>query len=484
MKKFRDSTIPLFRNLLIALCAVSAVSARNVDLSTVPNRDTVQLTIYNSEDLTLVRETRLITFNTGINPLQFSWANTLIDPSSVELNFLTSPDKLEIIDTTFPHDKPEQLTWNVASEINGEARVEITYFTSGISWSADYVLIADPDEETLTFDGYVRVTNNSGEDYENAGVRLVVGKINLVEKIAELAMRAKQKSELSKSAAKMVMRGSLAAPAPAAMAAEVRRLDGSFDTFAGGVMLFDAEEKIITKESLSEYFIFTIPGTETVPNGWSKRMRAIEAENVPFAIKYRYRPAEYGDKLVRIWSLTNDAESKLGESPIPDGAVRVFRQNGRDGLAFLATMNTKYVPAGDKLELNLGADPEVIFELLKLRVSRDNIWLKLVGMDTYHKADAPGVDIDMRSTVEGWDEHGFFNQRVRNFTAKPIDVEVRRTYSGDNDFISKIPGAKNHDNYTAEFSFNVPPGASSDNLFEILTRKGRNTKQNRLTVVN
>src|SRR6478609_7579518 len=60
----------------------------NVDLSTVPKRNTVQLTIYNSEDITLVRETRTVTFKKGVNPLQFSWAGTLIDPSSVELKFL------------------------------------------------------------------------------------------------------------------------------------------------------------------------------------------------------------------------------------------------------------------------------------------------------------------------------------------------------------------------------------------------------------
>ena len=46
--------------------------AENIDLSTVPARDTVQLTIYNSEDLTLVRETRKVTFKKGANPLQFS----------------------------------------------------------------------------------------------------------------------------------------------------------------------------------------------------------------------------------------------------------------------------------------------------------------------------------------------------------------------------------------------------------------------------
>ena len=62
--------------LLVMVGAVTLAHARNVDLSTVPERKTVQLTIYNSEDLTLVRETRTVTFKKGNNPLQFSWANT------------------------------------------------------------------------------------------------------------------------------------------------------------------------------------------------------------------------------------------------------------------------------------------------------------------------------------------------------------------------------------------------------------------------
>ena len=124
--------------------AVFAVRAENVDLSTVPARNTVQLTIYNSEDLTLVRETRKVTFTPGVNPLQFSWANTLIDPTSVELRFLTHGEKLTVLDTTFPHAKPQILYWNVQSELDGEATIEITYFTSGISWSADYIGIAGP----------------------------------------------------------------------------------------------------------------------------------------------------------------------------------------------------------------------------------------------------------------------------------------------------------------------------------------------------
>ncbi|MDP6557455.1 MAG: hypothetical protein QGG71_22510, partial [Pirellulaceae bacterium] len=175
--------------ILFAGCCwlVAQARAENVDLSTVPNRDTVQLTIYNSEDITLVRETRKISFKKGGNPLQFSWANTLIDPTSVELRFLTDPDKLDVLDTTYPHAKPQMLYWNVQSDIDGEATIEITYFTSGISWSADYVLVANREESQVGFEGFVRVHNNSGEEYEDAQVRLVVGKINLVEKIAKLA---------------------------------------------------------------------------------------------------------------------------------------------------------------------------------------------------------------------------------------------------------------------------------------------------------
>src|ERR1700743_2679999 len=118
--------ILVLASLMMAFVASVQSHAKNVDLSTVPKRDTVELTIYNSEDITLVRETRVVTFKKGINPLQFSWANTLIDPSSVELSFLTSADKLELEDTTYPHDKPQMLYWNVHSEFDGEATIQIT----------------------------------------------------------------------------------------------------------------------------------------------------------------------------------------------------------------------------------------------------------------------------------------------------------------------------------------------------------------------
>ena len=204
-----------------------------------------------------------MSFKKGANPLQFSWANTLIDPTSVELRFLTHADKLDLLDTTFPHDKPQMLYWNVQSEMDGEATIEITYFTSGISWSADYVCIANPDETQMGFEGFVRVSNNSGEEYEDAQVRLVVGKINLVEKIAQLAQhRARTRSRSWRTARSELRRqGCRRCRWTRPMREAGRGCRGERQP---------AKPKEIIKEGLSEYFIYTIEGTETIPNGWSQ----------------------------------------------------------------------------------------------------------------------------------------------------------------------------------------------------------------------
>ncbi|NLX98848.1 MAG: DUF4139 domain-containing protein [Rhodopirellula sp.] len=443
----------------------------NVDLSTVPSRDTVQLTIYNSEDLTLVCETRVVSFKKGVNPLQFSWANTLIDPTSVRLRFVTHPEKLELLDTTFPHSKPQMLYWNVQSEMDGEATVELTYFTSGISWSADYLCIANLDETEMGFEGFVRVFNNSGEEYENAQVRLVVGKINLVEKIAQLArIKLDEVPSLEKAEREVLGKEVLKrAMEPAGMAGRPTAPAPS------------AKPKEIIKEGLSEYFIYTIEGAETIPNGWSKRMRSFEGQTVPFKVRYRYRAPEYGDQLVRMYLLTNNKESKLGTTPLPDGMVRVFRQNGQDGLSFLVAQQIKYIPIGDKIELNLGPDPEVIFELVKLKTWRDNLWVQIQGADVFKRVDEPGVQIEVNSSVVGWDDHTLFAQRIRNYTKKPIDVEIRRILPGHIAFRSSL-GAKNFDYQTVEYHATVKPMEKASLPYEVLQHQGRNAKQNSVTV--
>src|SRR5210317_2105980 len=175
--------------ILLILMSTTNISRAKVDLVTLPSRDTVQLTIYNSADMTLVRESRALTLKDGANKLQFSWANTLIDPTSLEMLPKANADKIDIADLTYPPRVRNLGLWNVDSDVSGKVPVEITYLTSGLSWRAFYMGTLSPDEKTMRLQGYVRVTNNSGEDYENAQTRLIVGKVHILDQIAELARR-------------------------------------------------------------------------------------------------------------------------------------------------------------------------------------------------------------------------------------------------------------------------------------------------------
>ena len=456
----------------LTLSLTAAAGAKNVDLSTIPPRDTVQLTIYNSEDLTLVRETRHLTFKKGMNPLQFSWVNTLIDPTSVELRFKSHADKLDLFDTTFPHDKPQMLYWNVRSEWDGDAVVEITYFTSGITWSADYVCVSDPADEKMSFDGFVRITNNSGEDYEDAQVRLVVGTINLVEKVADLARRGMISDEEAKDYF-------LGAKKPADFKPRARRaLRGAV---AGKLAEAEAAApKEIVKEGLSEYFIYTIEGTETVKHTWSKRMRSFQGKQVPFRIQYRYRPAEYGDQLVRLFLLRNDEASSLGTTPLPDGVVRLYRDNGRDGLSFLVQQRIEYVPVGQEIVLNLGHDPEVIHELVRLESWRDTFWFHRQGLNVYVNPDQ-GHRIEIKDRVAGWDDHQKWVERIRNYRDQPIDVEIRRSFVGHVFFRSRL-SPKLYDYRSPQFTARIEAGEKKELAYHVVTRQGYDKKQDNVTL--
>lgn len=463
----------------LALCLfVLPALAKNIDLSTVPDRDTVQLTIYNSADLTLVRETRKVVFREGNNPLQFSWANTLIDPTSVQLRFLNHADRLDVLDTTFPHDRPQVLVWNVGSEHAGEATIEISYFTSGVSWSADYTVIANAEESAASVEGYVTVSNRSGEDYEDAQVRLVVGTINLVEQIAELARRAgKDMSQL-----------------PRREMNEFRhRATRSNIAYADGLMAAEsvpatAAPKKIVKQGLSEYFIFTIEGREDIGHNSRKRLPSFAADAAPLKVQYRYRPREYGDQLVRLFLMTNDTDSDMGTSPLPDGQVRIFREKSGDvvsggGLSFLSRQQVKYIPIGDRLELNLGVDPNVGFELITQRTFRDNIWMREQGVKVLTRVDQPGVRIDRRASVAGWDQHEVMIRRVRNDTPRKIDIEIRQGIPGDATFISRLDATR-FDNQTLVYGGTLGPGERYDATYEVVTKQGTNAKQSRVEIVD
>jgi hypothetical protein len=353
--------------VLAALMAAAGVAQAAVDLVTLPTREGTQLTIYNSEDITMVREHRLLTVKEGVNRIQFSWANTLIDPTSIEFRILDQQDKVDLVDTTYPSGRNDALQWNIKSQVAGKLPVEIRYFTSGITWSADYVGIANEDESKLQVTGYVRVLNNSGELYDNAQTRLVVGTINLVEKIADLARRPPPGGP-----------GATAAPAPlaprgAAMLDKVQEFDrraAESKLDVGGLLVEKGKE--VQKQGLSEYFLFTIEGREDIKDKEPKRLVALKAADVPLECIYKLTDRDGGQQFTKFYRFKNQklldeqgkekklsAMENLGLSPLPNGTVRLFSEYKSKDLAYVGGTETKYVPIGDRVEVNVGPDKDI-----------------------------------------------------------------------------------------------------------------------------
>jgi hypothetical protein len=417
----------IFLGGLASLAATSVVRG-DVNLVTIPRREGTQLTIYNSVDVTMVRESRLLTLKKGINRIQFTWANTLIDPTSIDFRILDKQDEINLLDTTFPAGRNDALQWNIDSELAGKVPIEIRYFTSGITWSADYVGIANRDETTLRLTGYVRVFNHSGEEYENAETRLVVGNINLVEKIADLAGRPPPIAENYLDFAEKDRSKLRADFDDSVKLAEELAAGGKG---GGGEMPLEGKKGVV-KQGLSEYFLFAIEGREEIKDKEPKRLVALEVREAPLEVLYKLTDRDGGAQFSKFYRFQNTklldkrgkeqdvpAMENLGLSPLPNGDVRLFFEYANKDLAYVGGTTTKYVPIGDRLEVNVGTDPDItIAHRLK-----DHKTTNVVSRQ-YKRRESD--DIVVLYDLIDYDETLYYEDEIVNGKSKPVKVEIER----------------------------------------------------------
>ncbi len=169
--------------------------------------------------------------------------------------------------------------------------------------------------------------------------------------------------------------------------------------------------KEVKKEGLSEYFLYTIEGTETIPNGWSKRLPSFDVDEVEVINLYKYEEQRYGRRVMRFLSFKNDTEHNLGETPIPGGMLKVFRGvDDEQHLAYTGQSSFKYIPVDEDVELNLGGVSDVVVEP------------KLMDYETQN------YKFDRRRNISGWDEVRTFKIEVRNTRDIAVKLEIKRNF--------------------------------------------------------
>lgn len=449
--------------------------ASNIELNVLPRRDDVQLTIYNAEDLTLVREKRKLTLKRGWNWLQFMWSNTLIDPTSLSLEPQTHADRIEITQLVYPPRLNELARWTIFSEIDGEAEFELTYFTSGLKWNAFYEATLTPDEQAMQLRSFVRVDNGSGEDYENAQTRLVVGEINLVEPIAELARRPAYRN---RDIATGYGRAAGDRDESWGFINEINDLSGEISL---GETVDFAKQKEVFKQALSEYQLYTIEGRETIPDQWGKRLPSFDVQEIGVTNLYKFDEERWGSNTMRFLSFANTEVCQLGETPLPNGDVRVFG-TGRDGspsrpqsapggralpLSYIGATGIKYIPVGEEVELELGTAQKVKVEPKLMRTRTENYeFLENIPNDD---DDDPGP---VNGDVSGWDEITNWKLELTNTRDLPVKLEITRATGSTDWEISTDTPFEKQDASHIRFTVTLEPRSKLHLEYELTVHHG------------
>ncbi|MEI8316294.1 MAG: hypothetical protein WCG79_12705, partial [Verrucomicrobiota bacterium] len=154
------------------LMATSATYAR-VKLVALPERARVVVSLAHP-DATLVEEERVLTLQKGVNKVDFSWAGVNIDPGSIQIRMLSHPDKVPVLNTSYPPNE-NALVWEISSPAAQEERVRISYLLSGLNRDIVYRAVAESDEKAMTLRNYLRLRNDSGEDLTDAEIGIGYG---------------------------------------------------------------------------------------------------------------------------------------------------------------------------------------------------------------------------------------------------------------------------------------------------------------------
>jgi len=385
--------------IAVALASCMLPAFGDVDLTMVPERDEVELVVYGNQDVTIVRDRRTIGLHEGTNTIEFTWADTRIDPTSIKIRAVKAPEKVLIQQATYPPNRENTLVWAIEATEPGDYLMEVSYFTAGITWQPHYRVVANDDESKLQLFGAIELINGSGEDYDNANAKLVVGDLHLVQPVAELAGKK------------------------VSLLADMRMLGRAFHTrgagfgaggYGGGGMggqVAEEEEEeggppSIAMAGIGEYFIYTIEGRHDIDDGWRDRFAAISGPGVPVTVRHKYDPQRWGDAARKFYVFRNVEPSTLGATPLAKGTAYVLRTRDAQGLVPVTTTQMPYTPIGEELELDVGGDTLVAVER------------KLMD---YKKVE---LSFDRYNRVSGYDTEESFSIEVRNRSEKPIEIEL------------------------------------------------------------
>ena len=191
------------------------------------------------------------------------------------------------------------------------------------------------------------------------------------------------------------------------------------------------------KQGLSEYFLFTIEGREDIKDKEPKRLVALKVADVPLECFYKLTDRDGGQGFTKFYRFKNvklldeqgkekklSAMENLGLSPLPNGTVRLFSEYKTKDLAYVGGTETKYVPIGDRVEVNVGPDKDITIH----RRLKDQKITNVVVRQYKRRLDDQFV---LYYDLVDYDETFFFEEEI--VSGKPVvaKTEVERQFDAN-----------------------------------------------------
>ena len=300
------------------------------------------------------------------------------------------------------------LTWTINSAEAATFDAEIAYVTGGLSWQADYNIVAADKGDMIDIVGWVTFKNQSGAAFKQAKVKLMAGDVNKLQE-------------------------------------EPRMLHRKAMAMATDAMM----EEAVTEKSFDEFHLYTVARSVTLRDQETKQVEFIRGNGVkaPKIFVYDGATMNYGawnfyrgegDYGVpthkKVWVLRefkNSKENNLG-MPLPKGRLRFYSQDDDGSLQFTGENQIDHTPKDETVRVYVGNSFDLVGERRR----------------TAYKVDNANKQLDET-----------FEIKVRNRKKEPVEIRVVEHLTRFDNWEVKEKSAefRKLDSHTIEFPVTLKP---------------------------
>lgn len=231
------------------------------------------------------------------------------------------------------------LSWKLNAGTAGKLDAELAYVTGGLSWHADYNIVATEKSDLIDLVGWVTFNNQSGKTFLDAKIKLMAGDVNKVQPRSETAPGA----------------------------------------FAGKVAMMDAMEAPVTEKAFSEFHLYTIGRPATLRDHETKQVEFVRAQGVNalrifvydgatenYGVWPMYRgTGDYGIPTnKKVWTLREfkNAEANHLGMALPKGRLRFYQQDEDRQLEFIGENEIDHTPKDETIRVYVGNSFDLVGE--------------------------------------------------------------------------------------------------------------------------